>query len=191
MNIEPILSFASYGAKLEIQDCFAHYADSMEAVRAMQQAQQLIVIDLEGILGNLPDDNTYNSLEQAVDILERVDNLLNLCYTGKLGSPVTQLKEESSMNTIDIIDYYADWCHPCKMLTPILHQVALELSTREQPIGVQEIDIVAYPDLGAGILSLPTVVIKVNGEEKERFSGFRTPVQVKRILAPYVGITVE
>ena len=62
-----------------------------------------------------------------------------------------------------LVDFYADWCGPCKMLSPIVDEVATENET----IKVCRINIDENEELAVeyGIMSIPTLVVIKNGEE--------------------------
>lgn len=68
-----------------------------------------------------------------------------------------------------LIDFYADWCGPCKMLSPIVTEVA-----KENPdIKVVKIDVDAEQDLAIKyqVMSIPTLVVIKNGNEVNRAVG--------------------
>lgn len=68
-----------------------------------------------------------------------------------------------------LIDFYADWCGPCKMLSPIVDEVANE----NDDVKVCRINIDNEQDLAVeyGIMSIPTLVVIKNGEETNRSVG--------------------
>lgn len=68
-----------------------------------------------------------------------------------------------------LIDFYADWCGPCKMQSPIIDQIAEENSN----IKVGKINVDDNPELAEkyGIMSIPTLIIIENGEVKNQFIG--------------------
>lgn len=72
---------------------------------------------------------------------------------------------------ITVEKYFADWCQPCKLLTPVMD----ELKNIYVPKGVifTEVDMEKQPELGQqhGIRSLPTIVIFRNGVEFGRMVG--------------------
>lgn len=76
-----------------------------------------------------------------------------------------------------LVDFYADWCGPCKMLSPIVEQVA----TENEDIKVCRINIDEEQDLAVkyGIMSIPTLVVIKNGEEVNRVVGV---VDKKKII---------
>lgn len=69
-----------------------------------------------------------------------------------------------------VLDFWADWCGPCKMMTPILQQAAGMLEPR---VRLGKINTDAEPALAQqfGIRSIPTLVLTRKGEELSRASG--------------------
>ena len=74
---------------------------------------------------------------------------------------------------IHIVDFYADWCGPCKMLAPILEQVEF--------CDVLKINVDTFSELAKkfGIMSIPTLVFFKDGMEHEREIGLRAIDDIK------------
>ena len=72
-----------------------------------------------------------------------------------------------------IVDFWATWCGPCKMLGPVIDQLAEELEGKKQKrkIDVDECREVA---MEYGVMSIPTVIYFKNGLEVKRFVGVQT-----------------
>ena len=70
-----------------------------------------------------------------------------------------------------LVDFYADWCGPCKMIAPIIEEIANEQSN----ITVGKINVDNTPELAIkyGVSSIPTIIIFKNGKEDKRIIGFR------------------
>lgn len=70
-----------------------------------------------------------------------------------------------------LVDFYADWCGPCRMMAPILETVASE---REDLI-VAKVNVDESADLAArfGVMSIPTLVVLEDGDEIKRIVGAR------------------
>jgi thioredoxin 1 len=69
-----------------------------------------------------------------------------------------------------LVDFWADWCGPCKMLAPVIEELAEELDGR---IAVAKVDTDAEGALAIkyGITGIPTVILFKNGAEIARFVG--------------------
>jgi thioredoxin 1 len=82
-----------------------------------------------------------------------------------------------------LVDFWADWCGPCKMVAPIIEELAEEFDGRAV---VAKVDTDAEEDIafGYGITAIPTVILFRDGAEAERFVG----VQPKAIYAQALSI---
>ncbi len=81
-----------------------------------------------------------------------------------------------------MVDFFATWCGPCRMLAPILEEVSQE-STAE----IYKVDIDESEDLARsyGIMAVPTMIVFVDGKEVERFSGYMPKSQILSKLDAY------
>jgi thioredoxin 1 len=72
-----------------------------------------------------------------------------------------------------LVDFWAAWCAPCRMIAPVVEQVAQELNGR---IKVVKMDIDANPATPGrlGIMSIPTLIIFKDGQPAERTVGYRS-----------------
>lgn len=78
-------------------------------------------------------------------------------------------------NEITLVDFYADWCGPCKMLGSVLENMDLN---------VIKINTDKFPELAQkfGVMSIPTVVIYKNKKEVSKFIGFKSKEEIKEII---------
>ncbi len=69
-----------------------------------------------------------------------------------------------------LVDFYADWCGPCKMLAPIIEELAKE----NESIKFVKVNVDLHEDLAQqyGIMSIPTVILFENGEQLKKQIGF-------------------
>lgn len=69
-----------------------------------------------------------------------------------------------------LVDFWATWCGPCKMLAPVMEELAQQY---EGKIAVAKVDVDQEPELAMryGVMSIPTVVLLQKGEEVERKVG--------------------
>lgn len=74
-------------------------------------------------------------------------------------------------NGTTLVDFYADWCGPCKMLSPIIEEIAEECAD----ITVGKVNVSENNDLANkfGVSNIPTLIIFKNGKEYSRMVGFR------------------
>ena len=73
---------------------------------------------------------------------------------------------------LEIYDFYADWCGPCKMIAPMIK----EMENQNPEITLKKIDVDTGQELSAqyGVKSIPTLVILKDGVEVDRVIGFTT-----------------
>ncbi len=69
-----------------------------------------------------------------------------------------------------IVDFYADWCGPCKMVSPILEEIAYQ----QNDIKIAKLDVDAHPMLARQfeVNSIPTIIAFKGGKEYRRRIGF-------------------
>lgn len=79
-----------------------------------------------------------------------------------------------------LVDFYASWCGPCKMLSPVIEQ----LSESDDTYNYYKIDIDNALEISKkyGIMSIPTLLIFENGEVKNSSLGFLSMDQLKEFL---------
>ena len=79
-----------------------------------------------------------------------------------------------------LIDFYANWCGPCKMLSPIIDEIAQE----RDDIIVGKINVDDEPELAEkfSVFSIPTLVILKNGEIVHQSAGARPKAQILKLL---------
>lgn len=80
-----------------------------------------------------------------------------------------------------LVDFYATWCGPCKMMAPILEQVNQQIKGK---LRIVKIDTDRYPQLASryNIEALPTLVLFKNGEPVDRIEGVIQPQQLEERL---------
>jgi thioredoxin 1 len=88
-----------------------------------------------------------------------------------------------------LVEFSARWCGPCKMLAPVLRDLAAEQADH---LRVAEIDVDDNPaTVGRhGVLSMPTLVLFVDGEERTRLVGARGKAHLLQGLAEHVSSLV-
>ena len=86
-------------------------------------------------------------------------------------------EEEVNSGKVTLVDFFATWCGPCKMLGPVLEQVADEV---KENVNVVKLDIDENMDIAKqfGVMSVPTMVIFKDGKEVDRIVGLRQKSQI-------------
>lgn len=76
-----------------------------------------------------------------------------------------------------LVDFYADWCGPCKMLAPILEDITA--------VDVLKVNVDMFPDIAAryGIMSIPTLILFKDGKEAKKESGFRNSDEIEKMIS--------
>ena len=79
-----------------------------------------------------------------------------------------------------LIDFFADWCGPCRMIAPFVEQIAEEYPQYL----VAKINVDEQPELAAafGVASIPTLAVMKNGEVVEQSAGARPKAQILAML---------
>ena len=82
---------------------------------------------------------------------------------------------------ISLIDFYADWCGPCRMVMPIVEEIASE----REDILVAKVNVDDNPALAKefGVFSIPTLVVMKDGEIIKRSSGAKSKDKILEMVA--------
>jgi thioredoxin 1 len=81
-----------------------------------------------------------------------------------------------------LVDFYADWCGPCRMMTPVLEKVATEMKGK---VVIGKLDIDSAQKIAAEfqVTSIPTLILFNEGKEVGRLVGLRDAGAVKEFIA--------
>lgn len=81
-------------------------------------------------------------------------------------------KEVLNSNEPVLVDFYADWCGPCKMMAPVVEELAGELQGKAK-VGKINVDENQNLAMEYNVMSIPTLIIFKEGKEFKRFVGVR------------------
>ena len=91
--------------------------------------------------------------------------------------------EEETSQGLVLIDFWATWCGPCRMQAPILEQLAGEVHENELKILKMDVDENPNTAREFGIMSIPTLLFKKDGQVVKQVAGVHTKDQLKAIIA--------
>jgi thioredoxin 1 len=97
--------------------------------------------------------------------------------TEPVGSDPVHVKSETHLsdlvadNDVVLVDFYADWCGPCKMLEPTVAEIAAETDAVVAKVDIDALQTLAKNE---GVRSVPTLQFYANGEKDERFVGVQS-----------------
>ena len=83
-------------------------------------------------------------------------------------------------NGIALIDFYADWCGPCKMVSPIVDEIANERT--DITVGKINVDESNALAVKYGVVSIPTLIVFKDGKEQTRIIGYRPKEDILALL---------
>ena len=80
-----------------------------------------------------------------------------------------------------LVDFWATWCGPCRMLAPVIEEIANEYAGKVK-VGKVNVDDDRELALEYGVSSIPTVMVFQNGEVKQTSVGYRPKEEIEQLL---------
>ena len=93
---------------------------------------------------------------------------------------VKEFDEVINTNNKVLVDFYADWCGPCKMLAPVLEKIS---ANRPNDV-IVKVNVYNLGEIAQryGIMSIPTLIVFENGQVKNTSIGFVPQPQIEKLL---------
>lgn len=93
--------------------------------------------------------------------------------------------DEITSKGVVLVDFWATWCGPCKMMAPNVEEIATEYKGK---VTVGKVDVDECQELATrfGIMSIPTLIVFKDGEKKEALVGYRLKIQIAQVLDKYL-----
>ena len=84
-------------------------------------------------------------------------------------------------NGVTLVDFYADWCGPCRMIAPIIEELSTEFNGKAK---IAKVDIEKAQEVTSEyqVTSIPTIILFKDGQEVKRFVGLRDKEALKDLV---------
>lgn len=103
-----------------------------------------------------------------------------------MAANIVYLDDTSFKNTIakgvTLVDFYADWCGPCRMIAPIIEELSIEFNGKAK-IAKLDIEKAQEATSECEVTSIPTVILFKDGKEVKRFVGLRDKETLKGLVS--------
>ena len=95
-------------------------------------------------------------------------------------------QEVLKSDTPTLVDFWAVWCGPCRLVAPVVDEIAREQMGK---LKVMKLDVDENQNtaMAYGVMSIPTLILFKNGQPVERIVGFRPKHDMDKKILPHLG----
>jgi thioredoxin 1 len=93
--------------------------------------------------------------------------------------------EVVNQSGVVVVDFGAEWCHPCKQLDPIVEELAEEWGEKVKVVKL-DIDQNTETTMKYGVMGVPTLLLFVDGEPTERLTGFVPKQKIQKSFSSHI-----
>ncbi len=91
-------------------------------------------------------------------------------------------KEVLDRKGVSVLDFWAEWCGPCRMIDPIIKNLSTEYQEKDVLVGKVNVDDNPEIPVKYGIISIPTILIIKDGQEVKRQVGYTTQANLAKLI---------
>jgi len=109
---------------------------------------------------------------------------------GEVGKPVeltdTNFEQQIRSHPVMVVDFWAPWCGPCRLVGPVMEEIASEMAGRVT-VGKLNVDDNQRTAMKFGVQSIPTILVFKDGEVVDGMVGAAPKSMIEERIKPYVG----
>lgn len=101
-------------------------------------------------------------------------------------SDATFARDVEQAKGVTLVDFWATWCPPCKLIAPVVEQIAQENDGRLR-VGKLDVDVNGSTAMKYGVMSIPTLIVFKDGKPVDRFVGYMPKDRLMARIKPHLN----